>query len=87
MVHSYNMRSERSLFTIGWFTNRKLCQATAISTLVVVVVTFVPPVALAFGLTQLPALYYLWALLLILVPLPVLEIAKAITRARRGKAS
>ena len=87
VVHSYNMRSERSLFTIGWFTNRKLCQATAISTLVVVLVTFVPPVALAFGLTQLPALYYLWALLLILVPLPVLEIAKAITRARRGKVS
>ncbi len=86
VVHSFNMRSERSLFTIGWFTNRKLCQAAAVSTIVVLLVTFVPPVSLAFGLAQLPALYYLWALLLVLVPLPVLEVAKAITRARaKGK--
>lgn len=78
VIHSFNMRSDRSLFKIGPFSNRKLNGAALISTALVALVVFIPPVAMAFGLIQLPPLLYLAAIGLALVPVVVLEISKAI---------
>ncbi len=78
VVHSFNMRSDRSLFKIGPFSNRRLNGAALISTALVALVVFIPPVAMAFGLIQLPPLLYLAAIGLALVPVVVLEISKAI---------
>ncbi len=78
VIHSFNMRSDRSLFKIGPFSNRKLNGAALISTALVALVVFIPPVAMAFGLIQLPPLLYLVAIGLALVPVVVLEISKAI---------
>ena len=77
VIHSFNMRSDRSLFKIGLFSNRKLNGAALISTALVALVVFIPPVAMAFGLIQLPPLLYLAAIGLALVPVVVLEISKA----------
>ncbi|MDL2219646.1 calcium-translocating P-type ATPase, PMCA-type [Ruminococcaceae bacterium OttesenSCG-928-O06] len=78
VFHSFNMRSEHSLREIGFFSNRYLNQAAAISLLLTAAVAFIPPVANAFALVMLPAPMYLIALGLALIPLPVLEIAKAL---------
>ena len=78
VVHSFNMRSNHSLFKIGFFTNRYLNGAALISAALVLVVAMVPPVANAFGMTGLTADMYLMALGLALVPLLVLEISKAV---------
>lgn len=77
IFHSFNMRSVYSIFTIGPFSNRALCLATLTSTILVGLVIFIPPFAFAFGLTALAPDMYLIALLLALVPIPVLETAKA----------
>ncbi len=77
VFHSYNMRSDHSLFRVGFFTNTKLNQAAAVSLALVALIAFVPPLAMIFGLTVLPAWMYLAALGLSLVPILVLEIAKA----------
>lgn len=78
VVHSFNMRSEHSLFRIGPFTNRRLNMAAVTSLILMIFVTLVPPVANVFGLIILPGVLYLEAIGLSLVPLVVLETAKAL---------
>ena len=77
IVQAFNMRSEHSLFHIGIFTNRTLNLAALASTLMVALVLFTP-VGSIFGLITLPGKLYLLGLGLLLVPFPVMEIAKAL---------
>ena len=82
IVQSFNMRSEPSLFRIGPFTNRKLNGAALLSVALVALVLFTP-LRIAFGLSLLPASLYLIGLGLVLVPLVVMEIAKAVGLVRK----
>ncbi len=77
IVQAFNMRSEYSLFRIGPFTNRKLNGAALLSLVLVCLVLFTP-VGIAFGMVILSAWLYLVGLGLILVPLVVMELAKAV---------
>lgn len=84
VVQSFNMRSERSLFKIGPFTNKKLNQATLISLLLVLVVLFTP-LSVPFGLIHLPWNLYLIGFGLALVPLIVMELSKAFGLIKHNK--
>ncbi|MCR1839761.1 cation-translocating P-type ATPase [Murimonas intestini] len=84
VVQAFNMRSNRSLFKTGFFTNRKLNMAALISVLLVAAVVFTPA-AEAFGLIILPVWMYLAALGLILVPLLVMECSKAFGLIKHGE--
>ncbi len=77
IVQAFNMRSDRSLFRIGFFGNKKLNQAAAVAIVLMAIVLFTP-VSVAFGLVYLPWHMYLIALGLILVPLVVMEFVKAL---------
>ena len=77
VAQAFNMRSEHSLFTIGPFTNPSLNKAALTSTALVALVLFTP-LRTAFGLILLPWNLYLQGLGLILVPLLVMELSKAI---------
>ncbi len=77
VVQAFNMRSERSLFKIGPFTNRTLNGAALISTLLVALLLFTP-VGVIFGLVTLPIKLYLIGTGLFFVPLVVMEFSKAI---------
>lgn len=79
IVQAYNMRSERSLFHIGIFTNKKLNSAAGVSVLLVAMVLFTHLRTL-FGLVVLPVKLYLLGTGLILVPFAVMEISKALRR-------
>lgn len=78
VVHSFNMRSHHSLFWIGLFSNRMHIRAAIISTLMIALVLFIPPVATIFGLTQLTAGMYIAGVLLACVPFLVIELLKKI---------
>lgn len=77
IVQAYNMRSHRSLFKIGVFTNKKLNGAAALSIFLVAIVLFTP-LSVAFELIKLPAVMYLEGLGLCLVPVVVMELSKAL---------
>ena len=77
VLHAFNMRSEHSIFRIGWFTNRYLTGAALLSALLVLMVIFVPPIASVFGLIPLPAHLYWTALGYAVIPIVVLELSKA----------
>lgn len=76
VVQSFNMRSNRSLFKTGFFTNQKLNLAVLTSTVLMILVVFTP-VRVAFGLMVLPAMLYWQALGLSLVPVVAMEFSKA----------
>jgi Ca2+-transporting ATPase len=76
IVQAYNMRSEHSLFRIGAFKNKTLNLAALGSVLLMALLMFTP-VGRLFGLVMLPWQTYLWGVGLILVPLVVIEIRKA----------
>lgn len=76
VLQSFNMRSEHSLFKIGFFSNRNLNWAALLSLLLVALVLFTP-LSVAFGLIPLPGHLYLLALGLILIPLVIMEVSKA----------
>ncbi len=78
VVHSFNMRSNKSLFKIGVFSNRMLNGAALLSTVLVLLILFIEPFAYVFGLAPLTVAQYLVAFGLCLIPLVVLEIAKLI---------
>ncbi|MCF2651989.1 calcium-translocating P-type ATPase, PMCA-type [Anaeromassilibacillus senegalensis] len=76
IVQAFNMRSDRSLFKIGFFTNRKLNMACLASVALVALVLFTP-LSIPFGLMTLASQLYLIGLALSLVPLFVMELSKA----------
>ena len=75
IVQAFNMRSDHSLFKIGFFGNRTLNLAALASTALVALV-MLTPIRHAFGLEILPPMLYLLGVGLILVPLVVIEISK-----------
>ncbi|MDO4740214.1 MAG: cation-translocating P-type ATPase [Eubacteriales bacterium] len=83
VVQAFNMRSEKSLFSIGVFTNKKLNMAALSSLAIVLAVAFIPPLRIVFELAVLPVQVWLVCIVLILAPLPVMEVAK-IFMSRRG---
>ena len=77
VLQSFNMRSDKSLFKIGFFTNAKLNWA-ALASIVLVALVLFTPAQIAFGLVYLDWELYLIAVGLILVPTVIMEIAKLV---------
>ena len=75
VVQAFNMRSERSLFKIGPFSNKTLNLAALASSAMVALVLFTP-VRIAFELSMLKWHQYLIGLGLSLVPFFVMEFCK-----------
>lgn len=77
ILHAFNMRSTHSMFRIGPFSNGKLNLA-ALCSVVLTLLVSLTPIRIAFGLILLPAGLYAAILGLVLVPVVVMEISKAI---------
>ena len=75
IVQAYNMRSTKSLFKIGVFSNKKLNIASIISLALIALVIFTP-VMVAFGIVALPMHLYFIAFGLAFLPFIVMEAAK-----------
>ena len=77
VMQAFNMRSEKSLFKTGFFSNKNLNLACLASIALVALVLFTP-IRIAFGLVILPWKLYLFALGMGIDPIIVMEISKAI---------
>ncbi len=78
VLHSFNMRSDKSIFKTGPFGNRKLNLAALASLALVAMVLFIPGLNTVFGLVYLSKELYLIGLGLILVPTLVMEFCKLV---------
>ena len=84
VLHAFNMRSEHSIFKIGVFTNKNLNLAALASVLMVLIV-LLTPVGIVFGMVKLPLWLYGVGVGLVLVPLVIMELSKALGLVRHKK--
>ena len=84
IVHAYNMRSDRSLFKIGPFSNRRMNIVALISVALIAFVVFVPGVNGAFGMVYVEWWGYLIAIAFSFVSVIVMEIVKALGIVKYG---
>ncbi len=84
VIHSYNMRSDKSLFKKGPFKNKTLNLSVLASLLVMAIVLFTP-VGIAFEVIILPIELYLLGVGLAFVPVVIMEISKAVGLIKHNK--
>ena len=76
LIHSFNIKSEKSLFRTGIFDNKYLVGALVLGIFVQTVVVIIPPVADVFELTNLTMVQWLIAIGISVLPIPVIELQK-----------
>lgn len=80
IIHMYNCRSSRSIFTIGFLTNKLLLTTTIAGTVIILLLVNLQPTARVFDFTNLTMSHWLLVLGLSIAPLVYIE-----TKKRLGK--
>ena len=78
IAHSFNMRSRRSVFSIGIFSNRKLTVCAALCAALQLTVMTVPPLAALFNVSALSPAEWLTVAALAISPIAFSELGKAV---------
>lgn len=78
IAHSFNMRSRRSVFSIGIFSNRKLTVCAALCAALQLTVMTVPPLAALFNVSALTPAEWLTVATLAISPIAFSELGKAV---------
>lgn len=82
LVHAFNMRSEKSIFRIHLFSNKFLCLAFVIGTLMQAAVISIPTLAQIFSAVPLNGLQWAVVAGLSLVPIVFVEFEKAVLKTK-----
>ena len=85
LVHSFNIKSEESIFKVGLFENKYLIGAFILGTFLQVVVVLIPPVAELFKLVPLTGIQWLYTFGISILPLVIMELQKRVNEVRFGK--
>ena len=85
LVHSFNIKSEESIFKIGIFENKYLVGALVLGVILQVVVVVVRPLAQVFSLVPLTGIQWLYTILIAVAPIPIVEIQKAVNGYKFGR--
>lgn len=78
LIHAFNMRSDRSLSDIGFFSNPKLLFAFLLCSFLQISVITLPFAARIFSVTPLSATAWGVVIILSLLPLPLVELQKRV---------
>jgi Ca2+-transporting ATPase len=73
LVHAQNMRSSRSVFSIGLFSNKRMVFSTIICAFMQIIVLVITPLAALFKVVAMEPIHWITVAGLSLVPLIVLE--------------
>ena len=85
LVHSFNIKSEESIFKVGLWENKYLVGAFILGTLLQVGVVFIPQIADIFELTTLNTTQWIYTTLISISPLFIIEVQKKLNEIRFGK--
>ena len=85
LVHSFNVKSEESIFKVGLFENKYLIGAFVLGALLQIVVVMVPVFANVFGLVPLTGTQWIYTLGISILPLIIMEAQKKLNSVRVGK--
>mgnify|MGYP004610735075 CR=1 FL=1 len=76
LVHSLNIKSERSIFETGLFENKYLIGSFILGAFIQIIVVIVPLFAKIFELTSLNITQWIITLIISIIPIPIMEIQK-----------
>ena len=85
LVHSFNIKSEESIFKVGIFENKYLVGAFLLGTIMQVGVVIFSPIASIFKLVPLNNIQWIYTILISLVPIVIVEIQKKWNEIKFGK--
>ena len=85
LVHSFNIKSEESIFKIGVLENKYLVGALVLGVILQVIVVVVSPLAQIFSLVPLTGMQWLYTILIAVAPIPIVEIQKAVNGYKFGR--
>ena len=85
LVHSFNLKSEESIFKVGVFENKYLIGSLLLGTLLQVIVVVVPYFANIFELVPLTGIQWIYTGLISIVPIVVGEVQKKLKEIISGK--
>ena len=80
LVHSLNVKSEKSIFKTGLFENKFLVGSFVLGIFVQVIVVLIPQLAEIFKLVPLTGLQWGITLLISILPVPIMEVQKFFDR-------
>ena len=82
LVHSFNIKSEESIFKTGLLENKYLVGAFLLGTLLQVIVVLIRPLATIFEVVPLNGIQWLYTILISFAPLAIIELQKAVNLAK-----
>ncbi len=85
LIHSFNVKSEESIFKVGILENKYLIGAFLLGTILQVGIVFIPTLAELFKLTELNSIQWLITLAISLAPIVIIEIQKKFNELKFGK--
>ncbi len=85
LVHSFNIKSEKSILKVGIFENKFLIGSFMLGVFVQTIVLFIPSLAEIFQLVQLNKIQWIITLAISILPIPIMELQKKVDEIRIGK--
>lgn len=85
LVHSFNIKSEQSIFKIGILENKFLIGSFILGTVGQISVVLVPALAEIFKLVSLNQTQWMITIIISLLPIPIMELQKKLNEIRFGK--
>ena len=85
LVHSFNIRTEGSIFSKNIFENTYLIGAFFIGAILQISVVCIKPVAEVFGVTNLSKECWLYTALISVLPIFIIELQKKLNELKFGK--
>ena len=85
LIHSFNIKSEESIFKIGIFENKYLLGAFLLGMILQIGILWIPSFANIFKLVPLNQVQWIYTLLISCMPVVIIEIQKKVNELRFGK--
>lgn len=85
LIHSFNIRSEKSLFKIGLFKNIYLIGAFLLGALLQVAVVAIPQIAKIFNVVPLNTSQWIYTIGISILPIVIVELQKKLNEIKYGK--
>ena len=87
LVHSFNIRSEESIFKVGFFKNLYLIGAVLLGILLQIIVVVIPEIAKIFDVVPLNYNQWVYTIIISILPIFIMEAQKKINGIRFEKNS
>ena len=85
LIHSFNVKSEESIFKTGIIENKYLVGAFILGTLLQIIVVIIKPFADVFNLVQLSGIQWIYTTIISISPIILMEIQKKFNAYKFGK--